>query len=134
MYITIYQNTYYVNDIFPFLSYGGNLMKKKSFVIVFSLVFLISIGTLVLQSFKNKMNSEVESYLINQRGYAKQDLSEIYTQVGKAPLVSTTVIFNDDLSSRYFYRKENGKIYQYSRAPVSGVDDGRTVYKHEEKF
>lgn len=47
--------------------------------------------------------------------------------------MSTTVIFNDDRSSRYFYRNENGKIYQYSRAPVQGVDDGTKLYKHNEE-
>lgn len=78
------------------------------------------------------MNQEIKSYLINQKGYSEVDINKIYTQVGKAPLVSTTVIFNDDRGNRYFYRKESGQIYQYSMAPVQGVDDGHTKYKHKE--
>ncbi|WP_074113517.1 hypothetical protein, partial [Paenibacillus sp. P46E] len=89
-------------------------------------------ATISLQMFKNKMNQEIQSYLLNQRGYTKTDINKIYTQVGKAPLVSTTVIFNDERDNRYFYRKEDGRIYQYSMAPVQGVDDGHQQYKHKE--
>lgn len=107
-------------------------MKKKRIVIFLSIFLLIGLGFVGLQSFKNKMSREIESYLIDQKGYSEIDISKIYTQVGMAPVVSTTVIFNDDKSSRYFYRKENGRIYQYSMAPVHGVDDGHKLYKHKE--
>lgn len=107
------------------------MLKKKLFSIIIMFI-VISVGILSLQLFKNKMNQEIKSYLINQKGYSEIEIDEIYTQVGKAPLVSTTVIFKDDRSNRYFYRKENEQIYQYSMAPVQGVDDGHTQYKHKE--
>ncbi len=32
-----------------------------------------------------------------------------------------------------FIKKEQGKIIQYSQAPIKGVDDGAYNYKHKEK-
>ncbi|WP_151734280.1 DUF3139 domain-containing protein [Paenibacillus tengchongensis] len=87
-----------------------------------------------LQLFKQRTNREIEAYLINRKGYSRQLISTIYTQIGKAPVVSTTVIFSDDRGSRYFYRKENGRIYQYSMAPLHGAWDGRRPFKHAETY
>ncbi|WP_145028479.1 DUF3139 domain-containing protein [Paenibacillus sp. Y412MC10] len=110
-------------------------MKKKVFFILsFITLLAVAIGLYSLQSFKNRMNEEVISYLVNEKGYSENDIYKVTTIISKAPLVSTTVIFNDDKGSRYFYRKENGKIYQYSRAPLHGVDDGHTEYKHAEQI
>lgn len=107
-------------------------MKKKCLSITLFIILLVSIGGVTLQSFKNKMSGEIINYLIDQKGYSESDISKIYTQVGKAPLVSTTVIFSDDINTRYFYRKEDGRIYQYSMAPLHGADDGHKQYKHKE--
>lgn len=108
-------------------------MKKIKILILVIVLIACAIGLTGLKVFKDKTTNEVEAYLIEERGYNPNDIYEIYTQIGKAPLVSTTVIFDDDRSSRYLYRKENGKIYQYSRAPVQGVDDGTKRYKHIEE-
>ncbi|WP_438350818.1 DUF3139 domain-containing protein [Paenibacillus sp. FA6] len=107
-------------------------MGKKD-VMITMIIFLMVAG-IGLQLFKNNMNREVKSYLLEEKEYTEVDIYKIYTQVGKAPLVSTTVIFNDERRSRYFYRKENGRIYQYSRAPLNGVDVGHIRYKHEEDY
>lgn len=108
-------------------------MYRKRRLVLVSIVLMVALGIGGLQTFKAKTNKTIESYLINQKGYSHSDISEIYTQIGKAPLVSTTVIFSDDISSRYFYRKEKGRIYQYSMAPVQGVDDGHKEYGHKEE-
>lgn len=108
-------------------------MKKIKILLLVIVLMACALGVAGLKIFKDKTTSEVEIYLQEKRGYNLNDIYEIYTQIGKAPLVSTTVIFNDDRSSRYFYRKENGKIYQYSKAPVHGVDDGTKRYKHIEE-
>ncbi|WP_340021299.1 DUF3139 domain-containing protein [Paenibacillus sp. FSL K6-1096] len=108
-------------------------MKKIKILLLVIVLMACALGLAGLKIFKDKTTSEVEAYLIEEQGYNPNDIYEIYTQIGKAPLVSTTVIFDDDRSSRYLYRKENGKIYQYSRAPVQGVDDGTKRYKHVEE-
>ena len=112
---------------------GGNYVKMWKVVLIVIMALLIFLGFGYLQNFKQKTNNEVLLYLTDEKGYLKEEISEIYTQIGKAPVVSTTVIFSDELDSRYFYRKENGRIYQYSSAPVHGSWDGRTIFKHEEK-
>lgn len=107
-------------------------MKKIKIILLVIVLIVCVVGLTGLKIFKDKTTSEVGAYLIEERGYNKNDIYEIYTQIGKAPLVSTTVIFDDDRSSRYLYRKGNGRIYQYSRAPVHGVDGGTKQYKHIE--
>ncbi|MEK3875238.1 DUF3139 domain-containing protein [Paenibacillus sp. FSL M7-0420] len=108
-------------------------MKKIKILLLVIVLMACALGLVGLKIFRDKTTNEVETYLIEERGYNPNDIYEIYTQIGKAPLVSTTVIFNDDRSSRYLYRKENGRINQYSRAPVQGVDDGTKQYKHIEE-
>ncbi|MEK5489279.1 DUF3139 domain-containing protein [Paenibacillus sp. FSL R7-0297] len=108
-------------------------MKKIKIILLVIVLMACALGFAGLKIFKDKTTSKVETYLLEKKGYNHNDIYKIYTQIGKAPLVSTTVIFNDDRSSRYFYRNENGKIYQYSRAPVQGVDDGTKLYKHNEE-
>ncbi|MEK4045091.1 DUF3139 domain-containing protein [Paenibacillus sp. FSL H8-0048] len=108
-------------------------MKRIKMLLLVIVLMACTLGLVGLKIFKDKTTNEVETYLIEERGYNPNDINEVYTQIGKAPLVSTTVIFDDDRSSRYFYRKENGRIYQYSRAPVQGVDDGTKQYKHIEE-
>ncbi|MBP2113396.1 DUF3139 domain-containing protein [Paenibacillus silagei] len=108
-------------------------MKKIKILLLIIVLMACALGAAGFKIFIDKTTSEVEAYLLENRGYYPNDIYEIYTQIGKAPLVSTTVIFEDDRSSRYLYRKENGKIYQYSRAPVHGVYDGTKRYKHIEE-
>jgi len=81
------------------------------------------------------MNKEVIHYLVDTRNYSTEDLYSVHTQIGKAPVVSTTVIFRDEPYARYFYRKEEGRIYQYSTAPVQGTTyDPHYTYKHKESL
>lgn len=108
-------------------------MKKRKYTLIVFVAFLILFGFGCLQIVKHRANNEVMSYLVDQKGYSKEEISKIYTQVGKTPIVSTTVIFSDELDARYFYRKENGQIYQYSFAPVHGAWDGQSIFKHKER-
>lgn len=108
-------------------------MNRKKIIFMIIIVLLFGLSSIGLTLFKNKMNTEVMAYLTTTRGYSDDEISKIYTQISKAPVVSTTVIFADEESSRYFYRKENGRIYQYSMAPVHGANYGDEKYKHEEK-
>ncbi|CAH1059452.1 DUF3139 domain-containing protein [Paenibacillus pseudetheri] len=107
-------------------------MKKKTKIFLISLIIIYGVISLVLHSFRNQMNNEVIHYLVDARDYKNEDLYKVYTQIGKAPVVSTTVIFADELYARYFYRKEKDRIYQYSMAPVKGFDPNYT-YKHIEE-
>jgi hypothetical protein len=65
------------------------------------------------------MTKEVEAYLINEQGYTKSEISEIYTEIGKAPMVSTTVIFKDEQGSRYFKPPLNKPMYLDFMRPIN---------------
>ncbi|WP_449600607.1 DUF3139 domain-containing protein [Paenibacillus sp. Marseille-Q9583] len=107
-------------------------MKKRTKIILITFVIVYGVTSLALQAFRNHMDNEVIHYLVATRDYKNEDLYKIYTQIGKAPVVSTTVIFADEPNARYFYRKEKDRIYQYSMAPVKGTDPNYT-YKHIEE-
>lgn len=107
-------------------------MKKRTKRILVTLIIVYGVASLALHSFRNQMNNEIIHYLVDAREYKNEDLYKVYTQIGKAPVVSTTVIFADEPNARYFYRKEKDLIYQYSMAPVKGSDPKYT-YKHIEE-
>ncbi|WP_052088278.1 DUF3139 domain-containing protein [Paenibacillus wynnii] len=105
------------------------MINKKFLIIV---IIILGVGLLTIHSYKNNLNEEIVKYLA-EKGYSQNEILKVYTEFGKLPLVSTTVIFQDEVNARYFYRKENGRIYQYSCAPLRGVDP-EYKYKHEEKY
>ncbi|WP_313641756.1 DUF3139 domain-containing protein, partial [Paenibacillus sp.] len=97
-------------------------MKKRTKLFFVTLIIVYGVASLALHSFRNHMNNEVIHYLVDTKDYKNEDLYKVYTQISKAPVVSTTVIFADEPNARYFYRKEKDRIYQYSMAPVKGTD------------
>jgi len=107
-------------------------MKKRTKTILITFVILYGVASLALQAFRNHMDNEVIHYLVATRDYKNEGLYKVYTQISKAPVVSTTVIFADEPNARYFYRKEKDRIYQYSMALVKGFDPNYT-YKHSEE-
>lgn len=108
-------------------------MRYIRWILLFLILFIVSGGVLALQLFKHDMNQDILTYLKTDKGYQEHEIYKIYTQIGKAPVVSTTVIFNDEQYNKYFYRKEEGRIFQYSHAPVRTMDGYNAVFKHEEK-
>jgi len=107
-------------------------MKKRTKKILITFVIVYGVASLALQAFRNHMDNEVVHYLVATRDYKNEDLYKVHTQISKAPVVSTTVIFADEPNARYFYRKEKDRIYQYSMAPVK-VTDPNYTYKHIEE-
>lgn len=108
-------------------------MKKRTKIILITFTIVYGFASLALHTFRNHMDNEVIHYLVDARDYKNEDLYKVYTQIGKAPVVSTTVIFADEPNARYFYRKEKNRIYQYSMAHVEGFDPNYT-YKHIEEI
>ncbi|MFD5021103.1 DUF3139 domain-containing protein [Paenibacillus sp. NPDC058367] len=107
-------------------------MKKRTKIILTTFAIVYGVASLALQAFRNHMDNEVIHYLVATRDYKNEDLYKVYTQIGKAPVVSTTVIFADEPNVRYFYRKEKDRIYQYNMSPVK-VTDPNYTYKHIEE-
>ncbi|MBE0336689.1 DUF3139 domain-containing protein [Paenibacillus sp. 23TSA30-6] len=105
---------------------------KKYGVAIFIVIILATVWMLSNYT-KSHTQNEVFNYLVKIQGYKPSEIYSVETQIGKAPLVSTQVIFKDETNARYFYKKEQGEIIQYSQAPVKGVDDGAYSYKHKEK-
>ncbi|MFB5762685.1 DUF3139 domain-containing protein [Paenibacillus medicaginis] len=109
-------------------------MKVKIWGIVVLIIiasFLLT-GYIGIEIFKNKTTDEVKSYLIEQKGYKEDDIIEIQTVISKTPIVSTSVVFKDELNARYFYKKDMGRIEQYTYAPATN-QGGRPEFKHKEK-
>nr|WP_237167922.1 DUF3139 domain-containing protein [Paenibacillus yonginensis] len=89
------------------------------FILIFLFVYYQSF------SFKN----EVSNYLIHDKGFSSNEVKKITTHISKAPVISASVIFSDEPSARYFYKKERGQFIQYSCAPVKGINL-EYKYKH----
>ena len=106
-------------------------MRPNNWLAPVLMLGVVCLGWLGLQAFKWRMSDEVRDYLLKERHYRPEQVARIYTQIGKAPVVSTTVIFADEPSTRYFYRKLEGTFLQYSIAPLHGADYS-PPYKHEE--
>ncbi|WP_090735981.1 DUF3139 domain-containing protein [Paenibacillus sp. Mc5Re-14] len=105
-------------------------MKKYGIAIFIATLFA---SIWILSSYtKSYTQNEVFSYLIKDQAYKPSAIYSVETQIAKAPLISTQVIFKDEIDARYFYKKEQGKIIQYNQAPIKGVDDGAYIYKHHE--
>ncbi|WP_339276705.1 DUF3139 domain-containing protein [Paenibacillus sp. FSL W8-0426] len=107
-------------------------MKISKGKLVIFLLFALIIGIFAfLWNIQRSREAEVQAYLVDVKGYSKADILAIDTHFGKAPLVNTEVIFKDEPNARYFYKKENGAIFQYNSAPVNGVNPDYS-YKHLE--
>ncbi|TKH39062.1 DUF3139 domain-containing protein [Paenibacillus polymyxa] len=103
-------------------------MKKYGIAIFIATLFA---SIWILSSYtKSYTQNEVFSYLVKAQGYKPSEIYSVETQIAKAPLISTQVIFKDEIDARYFYKKEQDKIIQYNQAPAKGVDDGTYNYKH----
>ncbi|CAH1203311.1 DUF3139 domain-containing protein [Paenibacillus sp. JJ-223] len=105
-------------------------ISKGKLVIFLFLALILGIFAF-LWNVQRSREAEVQAYLVDVKGYSKADILAIDTHFGKAPLVNTEVIFKDEPNARYFYKKENGAIFQYNSAPVNGVNPDYS-YKHLE--
>ena len=103
--------------------------QRAPLYILLSLLVIILSALAYRQYYISNRDAEVERYLLQTQGYQQSDIQRIDTSIGKAPVVSTKVIFTDEPEARYFYKKENGSIRQYSSAPVHGVNPSFN-YKH----
>ncbi|ALP38255.1 hypothetical protein ASL14_20830 [Paenibacillus sp. IHB B 3084] len=108
----------------------GIRLKNVLFSVV---VFIILFGAGWVWFIKNHTEAAVKDYLLHTRGYANEDIASIQTAFGKAPVVSTEVRFTDEAQTRYFYRQVDGIIFQYSCAPLRGVNPVDYSYKHAEE-
>lgn len=75
-----------------------------------------------------KDTQEVISYLVEEKEYKQSDIAEIKTYIGKAPLVSTSVIFKDEPNAMYMYMYK--KFRQYGQIPAT--NDLKQKYIHSE--
>lgn len=106
-------------------------MKSKIFIVIL-LLFIITVISIPIV-LKSSLTNDVRDYLTSRQGYLAEDIKSIKSSIGKAPVLSTKVIFEDEPTAKYFYKKEeNGVIIQFSCAPIHGVDNGHFEYKHRE--
>lgn len=107
-------------------------MKEAKFLaVVLGIIIILGIGyNLITNFYKEKINNELTTYLVQKKGYSKADIAQINTTISKAPVVSSTIIFSDEPNAMYFYKPENGEFVQYTQAPA--IYDNKQVYKHSE--
>ncbi|MCM3697825.1 DUF3139 domain-containing protein [Paenibacillus macerans] len=105
-------------------------MNYIKYIIYFTIILIVLSIIVFTQYSTRNLESEVFNHLLNE-GYQKEEILSVKSELGKAPVFSATVIFKDEPNARYFYKKENGAIIQYSRAPVKGIDFDYQ-YKHQD--
>ncbi|MDP1509459.1 hypothetical protein L8C07_14115 [Paenibacillus sp. CMAA1739] len=71
---------------------------KKYGIAIFIVTLFASIW--ILSSYtKSYTQNEVFSYLVKARGYKPPEIYSVETQIAKAPLISTQVIFKDEINA-----------------------------------
>lgn len=104
---------------------------KKTWITILSIVVVLGLTIhFGLNYYKDKVTQEVISYLVEEKGYKQTDIAEIKTYIGKAPLVSTSVIFKDEPNAMYMYKKNLDKMEQYGQIPA--INDLKQKYIHSE--
>ncbi|MCH6186638.1 MULTISPECIES: DUF3139 domain-containing protein [Paenibacillus] len=77
-------------------------MRKYGIAIFIVMIFA---SVWMLSSYaKSDTQNKVFDYLVKIQGYKPSEIYSVKTQIGKAPLVSTQVIFKDETNARYFKR------------------------------
>ncbi|WP_241669429.1 DUF3139 domain-containing protein [Paenibacillus sp. CFBP13512] len=112
---------------------GVKKMKyKKTWITILSVVVILGVTVhFGLNYYKDKVTQEVISYLVDEKGYKSTDIDEIKTYIGKAPVVSTSVIFKDEPNAMYMYKEEAGHMKQYKAIPA--INDLKQKYIHSEE-
>lgn len=119
-------------------------MKGKKFLVMAVLsIVLIFIGIFTYHQAKlHSMEKTVEHYLYEEKNYQPSDIERIDGKIGKLPLHSVHVIFNDEPYAKYIYKVEDGEVKQISAAlteegekHISRKDfyDGKVPLKHKER-
>jgi len=107
-------------------------MKIKGFIILIVVIILliIGIGAYVIYSLNNNApesseemisytEEKVETYLINEKDYTKDEIASIEskkepkTSDSTASDYSVEVTFSDEPNAIYFYEVKNDKVYQF---------------------
>ncbi|WP_240664137.1 DUF3139 domain-containing protein [Paenibacillus sp. M-152] len=88
-------------------------MKKYGIAIFIATLFA---SIWILSSYtKSYTQNEVFSYLIKDQGYKPSEIYSVETQIAKAPLISTQVIFKDEINARYFYKRSKVKLFSITK-------------------
>lgn len=85
--------------------------------ILLSLLVVVLSALAYRQYYISNRDTEVERYLLQTQGYQQSDIQRIDTSIGKAPVVSTEVIFTDEPEARYFYKKKTGASANIAAPP-----------------
>ncbi|MFD1990453.1 DUF3139 domain-containing protein [Paenibacillus nicotianae] len=108
-------------------------MKKFTFLIIV-LIVIVTGGYLIISYFKSTQTKDIEAYL-QEKGYIASDIVSIKTEIAKAPLFNTKVIFKDEEKVIYYYWKVKDKIFQGTPEVIGFniYEQDSYPYKHKEK-
>ncbi|KGX94103.1 hypothetical protein N781_02130 [Pontibacillus halophilus JSM 076056 = DSM 19796] len=95
-------------------------------LLVFFLMLFPIISFITVEVREWMLHDRVETYLIEEKGYAPEDIHSIETRSNRLR-VSATVTFVDELYVHYTYTPFNGKIKQKGYVPVAGTGE-KVVY------
>lgn len=79
----------------------------------------------------NAVEAETRQHLL-KLGYSTQEIYSINAKWGYLPRLSAVVIFKDELVARYYYKRENKQIIQFSR-DVVGINHDYSYLHIESK-
>ncbi len=106
-----------------------NLLKKtfSILLIMFFVGIAILFGWIKLTVYQ--LEKDVQSYLVEEKGYQEADISTLKGQFSKLPTFSVDVTFRDEPQKIYYYMRDNGHIVQYNCAFISDPFDHGCKHK-----
>lgn len=116
-------------------------MKIKTLIlfIILLIAILVSIGGYI-EIKKNQMEEAVEEYLLEDKGYERQEIKSIEGLFSILPVWSVRVVFKDEDNMNYYYQIESNKVEQTREYPTKNADEsflnnfieGNVTPKHHE--
>ncbi|MGZ0052476.1 DUF3139 domain-containing protein [Brevibacillus gelatini] len=85
-------------------------MNKKTMIMLFLVLLLISAPVIYVQGTLLRLENQVRHYLITEENIDEKAIVSLNGVFGKLPNFSVEVIFADEPDVRYFYADIDGKI------------------------
>jgi hypothetical protein len=107
--------------------------SKKLFIIITLSIGILVVATPIGIFAFIKINlytleKDTTHYLLVQKGLDKTSIMSIKPEFSKAPLFSVNVIFKDEPDNIYYYRKDNGQVFQYSHSSFNSNINNKYKY------
>lgn len=99
--------------------------KVMTVTVVVILIVLVLTPIIAIQANKYIYKNRVSTYLIEEKGFAKEDIESIEGKWGKLPTFYVIVTFKNEPSVNYTYFAHSNDVFQFSyEISDEGRDEG----------